>query len=258
MYPQIDIFPFTIYTFGLALSISFILFFFMLYKLSLKFRINENFFIGNILWFFLATFLFSRFFYIVAEWQDAGLIFRQGIIKFLLMSDYNFSLMGGVFWFMGVLLFQLRRFSLSSRKYIDAVVLAFFFAAIVGFIGAFFWGQIYGKPTDSFIGITYTSPISNSPYTSPMFPLALFYSFISFLLFVVLYMVRIFTKIEGFVGYVGVVIFSAVLIIAEFYNGNTDAFRTFFWLNLNQIGAIFLIIMGSRWLYKIYKEGQDN
>lgn len=156
---------------------------------------------------------------------------------------------------MGVLLLQLRRFKLSSRKYIDAVVLSFFFAGIIGFIGAFLGGQIYGKPTDSFIGIMYTSPTSDSPYASPMFPLALLYSAVSFVLFVVFYMVRIFTKIEGLIGYVGIVLFSAVLLIAEFYNGSTDIFQSSLFLNLNQIGALILIAIGARGLYKIYKQG---
>lgn len=246
MYPQIEIFSITIYTFGLALSIAFLLFFFMLYRLSLKFNINTNFFLGNVLWFFLSTFLFSRLFYVIAEWQNFKTIFSEGIIKFLLMSDYNFSLMGGMVGFMVVLFFQIKRFKLSSRKYIDAIVLAFLFAGIVGFIGAFFGGQIYGKPTDAFIGITYTNPMSNSPYTSPMFPLALFYSLVCFLLFVVLYIARLFVKIEGLIGYVGIVLFSAILLIAEFYNGGTDLFRSHVVLNLNQIGAIVLITVGIR------------
>jgi prolipoprotein diacylglyceryltransferase len=49
-----------------------------------------------------------------------------------------------------VLIFQLKRFKISARKYIDAIVLAFLFASVIGFIGAFFGGQIYGRPTDAF------------------------------------------------------------------------------------------------------------
>jgi prolipoprotein diacylglyceryltransferase len=135
------------------------------------------------------------------------------------MSDYNFSLMGGVLGFMIVLLFKLKRFKISSRKYIDALVLSFLFAGVIGFIGAFFGGQIYGRPTDSFMGIAATSDMSNTPYTSPMFPLALFYSIISFLLFFCLYLFRKFTKVEGLVGYIGILLFSIILFSAEFYTG---------------------------------------
>ena len=85
MYPQIEILGITIYTFGLALSISFILFFFMLYKLSEKFGINANFFLGNVLWFFLSMFVFSRLFYIIAEWRHFQFLWSQGVLKFLLM-----------------------------------------------------------------------------------------------------------------------------------------------------------------------------
>lgn len=77
MYPQIELFSVTIYTFGLSLSIAFVLFFFMLYKLSLKFGINANFFLGNVLWFFLSIFVFSRAFYIIAEWQNTQFLFSQ-------------------------------------------------------------------------------------------------------------------------------------------------------------------------------------
>ena len=254
MYPQIEIFGITIFTFGLSLSISFILFFFMLYKLSEKFGINANFFLWNVLWFFLSMFVFSRFFYIIAEWRDFQFLWSQGILKFLLMSDYNFSLMGGVFGFTMVLLVQLKRFKISPRKYIDAIVLAFLFASVIGFIGAFFGGQIYGRPTDSFMGIAASSDVSNTPYTSPMFPLALLYSFVSFVLFFCLYLVRKFTKIEGLVGYVGILLFSIILFSAEFYSGGTDLFKAYVFFNLNQLGAIILMILWGYGLYKIYKE----
>lgn len=255
MYPNIEIFSVTIYTFGLALSLSFILFFFMLYKLSEKFGINANFFLGNVLWFFLSMFVFSRFFYIIAEWRDFQFLWSQGILKFLLMSDYNFSLMWGILGFMVVLTLQLKRFKMSARKYIDAIVLAFLFASVIGFIGAFFGGQIYGRPTDSFIGISATSDVSNTPYTSPMFPLALLYSFVSFVLFFCLYLIRKFTKIEGLVGYIGILFFSIILFCAEFYSGGTDIFKAYMFFNLNQIGSVFLFFLGLRGLHGIYKEG---
>jgi len=254
MYPQIEFFGITIYVFGLALSIAFILFFFMLHKLSEKFGINANFFLGNILFFFLSIFVFSRLFYIIAEWRDFHFLWNQGLLKFLLMSDYNFSLMGGILGFMIVLFLQLKRFNISSRKYIDAIVLAFLFSSVIGFIGAFFGGQIYGQPTDSFVGIAATNDFSNTPYTSPMFPLALLYSIASFILFFCLYLIRKFTKIEGFVGYLGILLFSLILFSAEFYSGGTDLFRAYVFFNLNQIGSVFLFFFGAQGLYKIYKE----
>ena len=45
--------------------------------------------------------------------------------------------------------------SQKHEKYIDALVIAFLFAAVIGYIGAFLGGQIYGRPTSFPIGIIY-------------------------------------------------------------------------------------------------------
>ncbi|EKE26754.1 MAG: hypothetical protein ACD_4C00161G0001 [uncultured bacterium (gcode 4)] len=254
MYPQIQFWWITVYTFGLALSISFVLFFWMLYKLSLKFWINTNFFLGNIFFFFISSFTFSRLFYVIAEWRDFKYIFNQWFIRFFFMSDYNFSLIWWIIWFLLVLYINIKKFKLNSNKYVDAVVLSFLFAAVVWYIWAFLWWQIYWKPTELMIWIANTNPLSKNPYSSPTFPLAIIYSIISFLLFVSLYISKIFIKIEGFVGYVWLIIFASLLLIFEFFNWSSDIFSSFIYINLTQIWAVGLILIWARWLAKIYKQ----
>ena len=253
MFPQIQFWWITVYTFWLALSISFILFFWMLYKLSLKFWINTNFFLGNVFFFFISSFAFSRLFYVIAEWRDFKYIFDQWLFKFFFMSDYNFSLIWWIVWFMLVLYINIKKFKLNSNKYVDAVVLSFLFAAIVWYIWTFLGWQIYWKPTDLPIWIAYTNTLSKNPYSSPTFPLAIIYSIFSFLLFVGLYIARIFVKIEGFIWYIWLIIFASLLLIFEFFNGSTDIFSSFIYINLTQIWAIGLILIWARWLSKIYK-----
>ncbi len=218
MYPSFTIFGITIYSFGLALSFSFLAFFGLLYHLSLKIGIHTNFFFGNVLAFFLGSFVFSRLFYIVAEWRDFKYLFLEGkgVLEFFFMSDYNFALMGGVFGFFLVLLIQIRRFRLSGNKFIDTVVLAFLLASVIGFIGAFLGGQIYGRPTTLPIGITYHHSAIN-PYTTPVFPLALMYAAAAAILGAGLYVLRLFVRIDGFVGYVGMALFATVLLGGEVF-----------------------------------------
>lgn len=191
MYPQITFFDsFTIYTFGLSLSIGFILFFFMLYKLSGKFGINANFFLGDGLTFLLFTFLFSKITYISTH-LDAFIVPNSlGSFLYLFASNYQFSLVGGMIGFSLVLLYKVLRYKLPSEKYIDAVVLSFFFAGVVVYIGAFFGGQVSGKPTTLPIGIAYTNLESINSYTSPVIPLALIYALFCFILFCVFYILR--------------------------------------------------------------------
>ncbi len=259
MYPSFVVFGVTIYTFGLALSLSLGLFVWMLYRLSIKYGINTNFFLGNILFFFLSSFLFSRIFYVLAEWRDYKYIFGEGVFKFFFMSDYNFSLIGALFGFILILYINIRKFKLSGNKYIDAVFLSFLFASVLGFIGSFFWGQICGKATSLAIGISYLDyPDTKCAVSASVFPLALVYAVASFLLFSTLYILRQFIQTEGFVGYIGILIFACILFIGEFYSGNQDIFQStlpsFIQLNLNQIGSLGLIAIGIRWLTKIYRQ----
>ena len=132
-------------------------------------------------------------------------------------------------------------------KYLDAVILSFLFAGVVGYLGAFIGGQIYGKPTNLPFGITYSDPETMNPYTSPVVPLAVIYAFFSFVIFVVLYIARAaFVKIDGLVGYLGISAFAPVLLIGEFWNGAEDSLKGIFFLNLTQIMAVVCLLFAFR------------
>jgi prolipoprotein diacylglyceryltransferase len=240
-----------IYTFGLSLSVAFLMFFWMVYKLSNRLGINNNFFLGSIFWFFLSTFIFSRLFFVCAgsEMSDylAGV---DGLFRFFVMPDYYFSFMGGVFGFLLVLFVKLARYNLPAHKYIDTIVLSFFFASVIGFIGAFFGDQILGTPTNLPIGVLYES--KNNIFTTPVMPLAILYALVSLIMFIVLYILRLFVKLDGFVGYLGIIGFSACMIVLENWAVRDDILSSHIVLNLNQLGSIVLMLYAIRGLYRLY------
>lgn len=154
---------------------------------------------------------------------------------------------GGAFGFFLVLNYRLRKHKLPLGKYLDAVILSFFFAGIVGYLGAFIGGQIYGKPTNLPFGITYSEPEVANPYTSPVVPLAIIYAFFCFVSFVVLYIARAaFVKIDGLIGYLGISAFAPVLLIGEFWNGAEDSLKGIFYLNMTQIMAVVCMLFAFR------------
>ncbi len=255
MYPQFEIFSVTIYSFWIALSLAFVLFFWMLYRLSLKYWINTNFFLNNIFFYFISIFFFSRLFYILAEWREFKHIFNEWFFKFFFMSDYNFSLIWWIVGFMIVMYFKIKKYKLKSEKYIDAAVLAFLFAAIIWYIWTFLWWQVLWKPTTLPIWVIYTDPFNKSPFPGPIFPLAIIYSIICFLLFTWLYITRLFIKIEWFVWYLWIILFCSFLLIFEFFNWQIDdSFSSYIYLSMTQLWAIWLIIFAARWFSKIYKQ----
>ena len=136
MYPIITLpfFDIKIYTFGLGLSLSFVLFYYMLGKLSKKTGINSNFFFGNAVVLVLATFLVSRLVFVLTQWRDYKYLFSDRFLHFFLMTDYNLSFIGGVFGFVGVIAYKLIRYQQEKEKYIDTIVLSFLFAATIGYL----------------------------------------------------------------------------------------------------------------------------
>ncbi len=191
MIPFFDIFNwFFIYTFWLTLSICFFLFLRMLKKLSYRYSYNFSFFLNNILWYFISVFIFSRLFFILSKWKDMKFI--KDPFEFFIMSDYNFSLFGAIFWFFIVFLITLKLEKSKIINYLDGVVVSFLFVLIIWYIWAFLWWQVYWNEISdnlSSIWILYTHPFSNVPYEVPIFPLAIVYSISFFILFSSLYII---------------------------------------------------------------------
>lgn len=252
MYPLFEIFSwFYIYTFWLTLTICFFVFLWMIKKLSHKFGINDTFFFNRILWYFISVFFFSRLFFVIANWES--FMFIKSPVEFFLMSDYNFSLIWAFFWYFLVMFISIILHSLRSWKYMDVSVLSFLFASIIWYIWAFFGWQVYGKETNFWIEILYSSSVSPVPYEVPIFPLPIVYSIVFFILFSVLYMFAMFITVRGIIWYIGLVLIGATLLIGDNFSGDYDSFSNNFNISFTQIWALFLIILWFFWLYRIYK-----
>jgi len=256
MYPFFEVFWIKVYLFGLTLTLCFFLFMWMLKRLSHRFGVNEAFFFNKLLWYFLATFICSRLFYVIANWNNFKFIKQP--IEFFIMSDYNFSLIGALFGFFAILYFSLLKWWIRSGKYIDVSILSFLFASVLGYIWAFFGGQVYGKETSIGIEVLYTNPFSPVPYEVPIFPLAILYAILFFILFCGLYMSAMFVSVRGIIGYMWVALIGCILLGGEALSGKYDAFKLYVGLDFTQIGAVMLILFGFHGLYRIYKTPRSN
>jgi hypothetical protein len=257
MIPFFEIFNWwLIYTFGLTLTLCFFLFLWLLRKVSDKFWINFSFFVNRIFWFFLSTFLFSRLFYIIWRWEDFKFI--NNFLEFFIMTDYNFSLIWGIFGFLLVLFLSTRSFKIQSWKYIDATVITFLFVAIFWFIWAFLGGQIYWTETTYWIEVVYNHSFSPVVSGIPVFPLALVYSWVCFVLFSLLYMLSDFVKVRWLLWYIGMILFFSGILILDNFNWKADLFVQKYAISFNQIWAIFFILFAFFKLYMISKDSSKQ
>jgi len=218
----------------------------MLKKLSHKFSYDIAIFVNNVLWYFISIFFFSRLFYIISKWNDLRYI--ENASEFFVTTDYNFSLFWAIFWFVVVFFINLKLRREKLVKYIDWLVLSFLLILSIWYIGALLWGQVYGKPTDYWIEITYTNPFSPISST-PVFPLAIVYSILFFIEFAVLYILSMYIKIKGFIGHIWLIVFALIILIFENFSWRHDIFDNYLFLNMNQILAIWLMIFS---FYRLY------
>ena len=257
MFPFIEIFPGTfLYAFGVALSLSFFAFLWNLKKLAKRFWYSFSFFSHNIIWFFISVFIFSRAFYVIGRWSDMKFI--KDPFQFFIMSEYNFSLFWAIFWFSLVLAILTRLERWSINRYIDGVVLSFLFVLVIGYIGAFFGGQVYGRETAFGIEIIYKNPFTPVPYQVPVFPLPIVYMLVSFLIFCSMYILSLFVHIRGYIGYCGLLLFSAMILILEFFSGKHDILSIYSVFNLPQIYALILALWSGYQLFHIFKQDTKN
>lgn len=254
MLPFFEFFGMQIFTFGLTIILWFFMFIFMMKKLSVRLSFDFVLFKKNLLWFFIGTFFFSRLFYVIAKWSDLKYI--ENPMEFFIMNEYNFSLVWMIFWFFTVLFITTRLRKENINNFIDGIVISLFFVLTLGYIGAFLGWEVYWKETHFWIELLYTHPYSPIPYKVPVFPLPIVYALISFLLFSASYILSMYVHIKAIIWYVGLIIFSCVLLILEFFSGKTDIFNNIISINMVQIFAFIAIGICSYKLYEILHHSQ--
>lgn len=257
MYPFFEIFPgLIIYTFGLSLVLCFFLFLWNLKRLAKRFGYSFSFFTQNIIWFFLSTLFFSRLFYVIGKWNDMKFI--KDPFQFFIMSDFNFSLFWAIFWFLVVLKVLTKLEKSSITRYIDGVVLSFLFILIFWYIGAFFGWQVYGRETMMSIDILYSNPYTPVPYQVPIFPLPIVYTLSSFIIFSAMYILSLFIHIRWYIWYIGLILFSAMILVFESFSWKQDILSVVSIFNLPQLYACILILWSGYNFSKIFMKPDSS
>jgi hypothetical protein len=254
MFAFFEFYGITVYTFWISLSIIFFLFLWMLNKLAKKDEINFSFFTNHILSFFISTIVFSRIFYVLSNWDEWKFI--NNFFDFFVMEDYNFSLFWAVFWFLLVLFFSLKRAEIDYKKYLDISVISLFFVLVFWYLWALMWWQVIWKPTDFWIELVYSSPnaATNIWVDVPVFPLAIVYSILSFIIFSILYSLLLFVKTRGFIGFIWLMLLWTMIFTFDSFSYWAREWE----LSFNQMIAIAFIVIPFYflwWLNKVRKRG---
>jgi hypothetical protein len=92
------------------------------------------------------------------------------------------------------------------------------------------------------IELLYSHPHSLVASQVPVFPLPIVYTLISFIIFSAMYILSLFIHIRGYIGYLGLVLFGAMILIFESFSGKQDILSVSSVFNLPQVFALMLIV----------------
>ncbi len=163
-----------------------------------------------------SAFLGGRLLAVLAEyrvylrWEDPLRAFH--------IHDGNFSFLGAAVGIAVVLFIRRRRSRTTFLQWLDVLLPATCFGLSFDWLGKFFAGQAYGRPTDVLWGVTYDT--IGVRYAVPVHPVQLYYVIFFAILTFVLLIVRKHSKRAGAETLMGIAAGSVATFLFEFFRGD--------------------------------------
>ncbi|GMT42749.1 MAG: prolipoprotein diacylglyceryl transferase [bacterium] len=217
MFPiLIELGPVTLYTYGLLAATGLLTGIAYMAHLAKKEGIGSQivFDLGFIL--VLSGIVGSRLLYVIVNYHEylahpfrvlkiweGGLVFYGGLVG---------ALAGGYRY--------VKKQNLKPWQMADLAAPAIALGHTVGRLGCFAAGCCYGKPTDSWIGVTFTNVDTIAPRGIPIYPTQLFESLMEFSFFLILTYMRPYKKFQGQIFLMWLMFYAVGRSIVEFYRGD--------------------------------------
>lgn len=174
--------------------------------------------------------------------------FRQGFVFY-----------GSLLFAIPVAIWFFRKEKWPVWPFLDRLAITAVIIHAFGRMGCFFAGCCYGKPTDSFLGITFTDQLSEAePLNTPLHPTQLYE--VTFLLIVLLVLIQLkrYKRFEGQVFVVYIILYAVGRSIIEIFRG--DIRRGFIIddvLSHSQFISLLLILV-MIWVYLRFKKSYKH
>jgi phosphatidylglycerol---prolipoprotein diacylglyceryl transferase len=133
----------------------------------------------------------------------------------------------------------------------------------IGRLGCFAAGCCYGKPTHSFLGVTFTNPYSNQtvgvPLMIPLHPTQLYEAGANFVIFSILWLKLRSKSFDGQVFVLYLTLYSVVRFTIEFFRGDAD--RGFLFsglLSTSQFISVILLISAATLFFILWPAAKEK
>jgi len=165
--------------------------------------------------FYLFAFLIGgRFIAVFANYRA----YLKDPLRLFVVWDGGFSFLGGAIGIGLVLYWATRNQRATFLQWLDVLLPAAMFGLSFDWLGKFFAGQAYGKPTDLLWGVTYDT--LGVRYVVPVHPVQLYYAISFFLLTFLLLIIRKKSKRAGAETLFGIFVAAICTFFFEYFRGD--------------------------------------
>lgn len=251
---------FTIHTlwifFAAALVVGTYIFIKLTVRNGLKIQFISEHSLGIILW----SLFGARILSLILNYKTYFYEFSfEALIKVFYFWDKGLSLTGALIAFIIFLRYICKKHEQDFWKWIDVLVPSILFAISIGYIGTFFEGTNYGKPTSLPWGVNFES--SQIKYTIPIHPTQIYAFLYTLAISTTLILISKTEKIvnlkkSGFLGLIGITAFFFVNFLEQFLRG--DDTYLLFGIRIPQIIALLISISAGLFLYFHYNKPEKS
>lgn len=245
---------FTIYMFWIFFALGVIFAVFTIIKLSEKNGLKLAFFSENSWKIFLWALIGARILSLIENYQTYfAEINLDFFLRLFAIWDKGLNIWGAVIGMLVYFFFLCKSKEQNFFKWLDVLIPSIIIGLAFGHIGAFFEGINYGTPTSLPWGVNFESP--KIKYTVPIHPTQIYAFLYSILLSVSLILSPHLKKIkelqpEGFIGLIGIAIYSFFSFLEEFIRG--DDTLTILGIRIPQILCFLIALSTGIFLYLRY------
>lgn len=257
MYPEIlQTKYFTINTLWIFFAAGLILATYVFIKLSIKNGLKIQFISEHSLGIIIWALIGARILSLILNYQTYFYEFSyEALIKTLYFWDKGLSLTGALIALVIYLYFICKKNEQDFWKWVDVLTPSILLGLSIGYIGTFFEGTNYGKPTSLPWGVNFESP--QIKYTVPIHPTQIYAFLYTLIISITLILASRTEKITnlkktGFIGIIGITIFSFFKFLEHFLRG--DDVYLIFGIRIPQIIAVLAVICSGIFLYFHYNK----
>lgn len=225
-------------------------------RLAQKNRLRLQFILDIGLRLIAGAIIGGRLFAIISNYQFYfNKINFHTITRLFAIWDKDLSFWGAIFGIGFILVKNCQVRDENPKKWGDIFMISLMTMLIFRNFGAFLDGANAGKPTESFLGMTFNS--SNVLYTVPIHPTQLYATIYSALILAILYLVfkKYKNQFEGLVFLLGATIYSFFRFLEGFFRGD-DVVTIFGSIRLPQLIFLLLFLYFSKKLYNYQVKNQ--